>query len=526
MCPESLADTWFRIYCASPRQAEVIDIYEVDDAQAQAMDVVVWCATCMADDGANRADAATLAAVLDHPLPVFSDYVLRLNAPAQRHRRYDVLSLIQGNATNLDLNGHTISDTNPHTAFLSIHSNARLSISGGGTITSPHVHVIVVLGALTVRDATIVSTSGESTFAIVADESRTVDIYGGLFSSPVRPSWCASGFAPRVAPRGDPGGSGTLYTVGEQVDKPTAINRVYNGTEQYGADASAAYVLSGGGTTPGPYTTTATPAEGHAWPADASAYDGSYAQAKALSEAGAKPVELVWRMEPRPLEPSMVDARGQTYNGTPKTPVAVSCDGHALTEGTDYEVTYKNNVNAGTASYAISGKGNCTGNVEGTFAIAPADISQATFASIPSQTHTGKAITPSISGTFGGHALVPETDFTAAYADNTNVGTATVSITGTGNFTGTQKLTFNIVARDKETPRDTESGTAATSTPRTTSPSLSGASSTDTSLAKTTLAKTADVTDATYVLPSALGAAALAAYGIRSRRKDGFRGRR
>ena len=103
VCPESLADTWFRIYCASPRQAEVIDIYEVDDAQAQAMDVVAWCATCMADDGANRADAATLAAVLDHPLPVFSDYVLRPNAPAQRHRRYDVLSLIQGNATNLDL---------------------------------------------------------------------------------------------------------------------------------------------------------------------------------------------------------------------------------------------------------------------------------------------------------------------------------------------------------------------------------------------------------------------------------------
>ncbi|MBQ3463799.1 MAG: glycosyl hydrolase family 5, partial [Clostridia bacterium] len=37
--------------------------------------------------------------------------------------------------------------------------------------------------------------------------------------------------------------------------------------------------------------------------------------------------------------------------------------------------------------------------------------------------------------------------YTLAYSDNVNVGTATVTVTFIGNYTGTRTLHFNIVAR-------------------------------------------------------------------------------
>lgn len=44
-----------------------------------------------------------------------------------------------------------------------------------------------------------------------------------------------------------------------------------------------------------------------------------------------------------------------------------------LTEGTDYTVAYSNNVNAGTATVAITGIGDYTGKTEKTFSISKAD---------------------------------------------------------------------------------------------------------------------------------------------------------
>ena len=44
-------------------------------------------------------------------------------------------------------------------------------------------------------------------------------------------------------------------------------------------------------------------------------------------------------------------------------------------------------------------------------------------------------------------ALVKDTDYTLSYADNTNAGTATVTVTGIGNYTGTQDKEFEIEQR-------------------------------------------------------------------------------
>ena len=47
--------------------------------------------------------------------------------------------------------------------------------------------------------------------------------------------------------------------------------------------------------------------------------------------------------------------------------------------------------------------------------------------------------------TFAGYELVEGKDYTVSYANNINVGTATVTITGKGNYTGTITKTFKIV---------------------------------------------------------------------------------
>jgi len=64
---------------------------------------------------------------------------------------------------------------------------------------------------------------------------------------------------------------------------------------------------------------------------------------------------------------------------------------------------------------------------------------------ILSRTYTGNAITPTITVKDGSTTLVLTTDYTVEYADNINAGTATVTITGTGNYAGsTGSKTFNI----------------------------------------------------------------------------------
>ena len=72
-------------------------------------------------------------------------------------------------------------------------------------------------------------------------------------------------------------------------------------------------------------------------------------------------------------------------------------------------------------------------------------------------TYTGSEITPTVTVVAAnGTTLTEGTDYTVAYADNTEVGTATVTITGAGSYTGTVAATFTIV---EATTEDEEDGT-------------------------------------------------------------------
>ena len=136
----------------------------------------------------------------------------------------------------------------------------------------------------------------------------------------------------------------------------------------------------------------------------------------------------------------------KTYTGSAiNQTVTVKLGSKTLTLNTDYTVSITNNTNAGTATVKITGKGNYTGTKSGTFTISAANISSATVSGIAgSYTYTGKAIAPVPTLTFNGKKLTANTDYTVAYQNNTNVGTATVTITGKGNFTGTKTVNFTI----------------------------------------------------------------------------------
>jgi hypothetical protein len=134
----------------------------------------------------------------------------------------------------------------------------------------------------------------------------------------------------------------------------------------------------------------------------------------------------------------------QTYNGSTITPTVVVKDGSAtLTLDTDYTVSYSNNTNAGTATVTVSGKGNYTGTANKSFTIKPMAITP-TIDSIAGVTYNGSAHTPSVTVKDGSTTLTLNTHYTVSYSNNTNAGTATVSVTCTGNYSGTNTQTFTI----------------------------------------------------------------------------------
>ena len=61
--------------------------------------------------------------------------------------------------------------------------------------------------------------------------------------------------------------------------------------------------------------------------------------------------------------------------------------------------------------------------------------------------YDGKAKTPAVSVTLDGKTLVADVDYTVTYQNNKNIGTATVTITGAGNYTGTVTKAFTITAK-------------------------------------------------------------------------------
>lgn len=134
------------------------------------------------------------------------------------------------------------------------------------------------------------------------------------------------------------------------------------------------------------------------------------------------------------------------YTGNACIPaVTVRYQGMTLVKDQDFTVTCRNNINAGNAQVIISGIGNCSGTITKTFTITPKNISAASLTLTPgSVSYNGKAQKPKTVVTLGGKALVSGKDYAVSYRNNTNIGTATVTVTGKGNYTGSKNKSFPI----------------------------------------------------------------------------------
>ncbi len=71
-------------------------------------------------------------------------------------------------------------------------------------------------------------------------------------------------------------------------------------------------------------------------------------------------------------------------------------------------------------------------------------ISICTIEGIPWQQYTGSPVEPALTITDGAYTLVPGTDYTVAYSNNTDIGIATATITGTDSYMGTVAVSFVI----------------------------------------------------------------------------------
>jgi len=80
------------------------------------------------------------------------------------------------------------------------------------------------------------------------------------------------------------------------------------------------------------------------------------------------------------------------------------------------------------------------------------DINQVAIEPIEDQVYTGKALKPKVTLSFGGGSMDEGYSYTLSYKNNKLPGTATVTIQGIGNFTGTVEKTFRILPKAVKSP--------------------------------------------------------------------------
>lgn len=144
-----------------------------------------------------------------------------------------------------------------------------------------------------------------------------------------------------------------------------------------------------------------------------------------------------------------------------------------LVQGTDYELVYSSNKEAGTAYVTVVGKGNYRGSKETAFTIQGTDISKLKYESVAPVTYTGQEIrclyaenkehlTAEQLATADGEivaqkkqggkyvdvTLQKDVDYVVRYSNNMNAGTASVTFVGIGKYMGSKTLTFKILPRN------------------------------------------------------------------------------
>ena len=156
--------------------------------------------------------------------------------------------------------------------------------------------------------------------------------------------------------------------------------------------------------------------------------------------------------KPEPVDLADCEIVGITkklYTGHPLTLAGLDVfhGTRQLVEGTDYEVEYSDNIEAGSATVTVKGIGENTGEKKEQFLIR---YSSALFevGGLEDRVYTGGKITQQLTCTFRGELLEEGTDYKLTYENNKNTGIASVNILGRQRFGGKKILSFGIKPAD------------------------------------------------------------------------------
>lgn len=170
----------------------------------------------------------------------------------------------------------------------------------------------------------------------------------------------------------------------------------------------------------------------------------------------------IFTIRPLDLSNATVEDVVTTYNGKVRkstTTVRYLLGDKTVTlkAGKDFTYTYPGTTKgkddydanafkaANTYEVILTGKGNYTGTTSYIQTITEKYvIGKMSLSSIASQKYTGAAIEPELVLKRGKIKLVKDADYTVEFSNNVNVGTASVTITGIGDYTGTRTATFKI----------------------------------------------------------------------------------
>ena len=139
------------------------------------------------------------------------------------------------------------------------------------------------------------------------------------------------------------------------------------------------------------------------------------------------------------------------YDGTEKSPEleSVVLDGVTLVNGQDYDYVYvyAHGTDVGQYGLTVVGYNNYEGEATVYFSITPRTVTAPTVTvSGAPFVYTGSAIAPDVTVTDDlGHVIDPK-EYSVSYKDNTNAGTATITVTDNdgGNYTVSGTTTFEI----------------------------------------------------------------------------------
>lgn len=171
------------------------------------------------------------------------------------------------------------------------------------------------------------------------------------------------------------------------------------------------------------------------------------------SDGYSKSKEITITVTPISLEDAEVTVQSPTYNGKLQEPkVTVKLGDKTLSRDNDYTMEVPKQTDAGSYQLTINGGGNYTGTKTVEWKILPKTVENPTI-EVSSVTYNGQAQTPSVT-VKDGDTIIPDTQYTVSYQNNTNAGTATVIVVSTSNSNykfGPTEQAFTITKADAPT---------------------------------------------------------------------------